>query len=123
MADYRKLLVWKRAHALSVFVYRETMVLDADRGAAHYQLQIRRAAASIAANVAEGSAQVSGAQFARYLSMAIGSAAEALNHIAELRSLGLLGDVQSQHIDNELRHIRRMLLALRGHLRTKRASN
>ena len=120
MPDHRQLRVWDRAHALSVFVYRRTEVLDANAGARHYALQLRRATSSIAANVAEGCAQESSAQFARYLSVAIGSAAEALNHVTEVRSLVLISETDACHIEEELQHIRAMLVRLRQHLRSNR---
>lgn len=53
MADYKKLEVWKRAHAQTVAIYRVTESFPATE---RYGLtsQMRRAAASVGANLAEG---------------------------------------------------------------------
>jgi four helix bundle protein len=53
MRDFRELKVWHKAHALTLDVYRVTKVFPKEE---LYGLtsQIRRAAASIGANIAEG---------------------------------------------------------------------
>ena len=117
MSDHRKLQVWQRAHTLSVIVYRATESLGDNAGTHHYQSQLRRAAASVAANIAEGRGQETAAQFGRYLSVAIGSANEALSHCAELQELSLIEERSAQHIHRELEEIRAMLLGLRRKLR------
>jgi len=122
MRDHRQLRVWQRASALSVAVYRGTELLDGNVGARHYQMQLRRAVASIPANIAEGHGQQSAAQFARYLSNSTGSIAEALSHCAEMRSLSLLSDERAKYIDAELTSIRGMVLSLRRYVQAKARS-
>ncbi len=53
MRDFRELLVWQKAHALTLDVYRATKSFPREE---LYGLtrQIRRAAVSIGANIAEG---------------------------------------------------------------------
>ncbi len=74
MAKFRELRVWQSAHELTVDLYRHTRRFPRDE---RFGLtgQIRRAAVSIGANIAEGSNQ-SSAAFARYIGVAIGSANE-----------------------------------------------
>ncbi|HYW32196.1 MAG TPA: four helix bundle protein [Gemmatimonas sp.] len=117
MRDHRQLRVWVRASALSVYVFRATS--DLERGAEHYQRQLRRAVASIAATIAEGHAQSSGAQFCRYLAMSLGSVAEAVNHSAELRALSLVPDATLDHIESELATLQGMLLRLRSWIKRR----
>src|SRR6185503_12889724 len=75
VADFRKLRVWKKAHALALNADR---VAAAIRGAGHSSLrtQLNRAAMSIPTNIVEGRAKKSDEDFARYLGYALGSANE-----------------------------------------------
>jgi four helix bundle protein len=81
MADFRRLTVWQRAHALPLEVYRVTANLPAAERFAISD-QIRRAAVSIGANIAEGYARGK-RDFARYLNIALGSANE-LEYLLQL---------------------------------------
>ncbi|MEE9297756.1 MAG: four helix bundle protein [Acidimicrobiia bacterium] len=76
MRDYQNLLVWQRADALIPAVYAVARQLPDDErfGLAS---QLKRAAVSIASNIAEGSGRSSDADFERFLSIAAGSASEA----------------------------------------------
>lgn len=66
MKDYRKLLVWNKGHRVALAVYKLTESFPHDE---LYGLtaQIRRAGASIPANIAEGCGRDGEAEFARYL--------------------------------------------------------
>jgi len=114
MGDYRKLIVWQRSHTLSVAIYR---LLQAHRAPWPGKLSDQLAAAthSIGVNIAEGSNQ-SPAQFARYLSISLGSADEAWAHVHLARELDLLDESANGMLD-ELREIRAMLFALRAKVR------
>jgi len=108
MADFRRLTVWQRAHALTLEVYRVTANFPATE---RFGLsdQIRRAAASIGANVAEGSARCK-RDFARYLNIALGSANE-LEYLLQLA--GDLHFVDDATLTSEAGQIARMLVRLR----------
>jgi len=79
MEDYRfrKLIVWKRSMALA----KEVHALAS---------QMRRAAMSIPANIAEGNARNSRPDYLRFLAIAAGSLAELETHIELTRELQLL---------------------------------
>lgn len=108
MADFRQFVVWQRAHALTLAVYRVTANFPATE---RFGLsdQIRRAAVSIGANIAEGSARGK-RDFARYLSIAIGSANE-LEYLLQLATdLRFMDDGA---LASEATQIARMLVRLR----------
>jgi four helix bundle protein len=73
--NHNKLEAFRIADELALLVYRETQVIayrDED-----IRRQLRRAAISIPANIVEGCARQSRADYARFLDIALGSAAEA----------------------------------------------
>jgi four helix bundle protein len=75
MRDFRKLLAWQKADDLAVTVYRATKHFPS---AEKFGLisQLRRAAVSVAANIAEGSGRHTLKDFRRFLYMARGSLSE-----------------------------------------------
>ena len=83
--------------------------------------QLRRAAASIGANIAEGAAQESNAQYGRFLVIAIASAGEVINHTAVSRDVALLTAEQCDFIDAEIDAIRAMLTVLLRRVRERDA--
>jgi four helix bundle protein len=110
MHPFEKLLVWKRAHALSVRLYSVTAAWR-DFG---LRDQVRRAAASIAANIAEGAGrQSSQRELARFVSIALASAAELRSLMLLSRDVGLARGDESEPIDRECEELRRMLTAFR----------
>jgi four helix bundle protein len=72
---YRDLLVWQRAMELTDAVYALTKSMPADERFG-LTLQLRRAAVSIASNIAEGHARQSRTDYLRFLRIARGSIAE-----------------------------------------------
>ena len=115
MADHTRLIVWQRAHALSLTVHRLAPALG-PRKAPGLASQLMRATDAIAANIAEGAGQEHRAQFARFLGIAIASAHEVENHLALAMDLGLLrGDLPV--VIAELQDVRRMLYGLRKRIR------
>lgn len=87
MGDYRKVAVWVRAHRLTLDVYRATRQLPKEE---LYGLtsQLRRAASSVPANIAEGCGRNSDAELGRFLVIALGSATELDYHLLLARDLG-----------------------------------
>lgn len=75
MGDYQKLEVWKAAHRLTLGIYRGTAAFPASERFG-ITSQLRRAAASIAANIAEGCGRNSDNELARFLRISLGSANE-----------------------------------------------
>lgn len=116
--NYRDLAVWQRGMEMALLVYQATKAFPDDE---RFGLtsQLRRAAVSVPANIAEGHARSSTKDYLRFISIAIGSLAETATFI-ELAGRLNYGNVE------ELRKIfemtndeRRMLRALQKSLRRR----
>ena len=108
MRDFRELKVWAKAHELTLAVYKATMTFPKDE---QYGLtsQMRRASASIPANVAEGCGRGSDAELARFLQIAMGSASELEYHLLLAHDLGFLNREICKPLTQETIEVKRML--------------
>jgi len=112
MRDFKRLEIWRRAHALAIVIYE----LSTDFGRAGFgslRSQLSRAADSIGTNIAEGCGTDSNREFARFLDMSIKSAAETENHLITARDLRLISSDAEQRHSNETVEIRKMTFAYR----------
>ena len=111
MKNFRDLLVWQKAHALTLASYRGTAEFPRQE---IYGLmsQIRRCSASIAANIAEGCGKRSNAEFQRFLHIATGSASELEYHFLLAKDLGFLNLEQYKKLDESTVEVKRMLSGL-----------
>ena len=84
---FRDLIVWQKAHQFAVEVYRYTSALQ---GKETYVLvpQMRRAAISIPANIAEGFKKKTAPDKARFLNIAQGSLEESRYYLILAKDLG-----------------------------------
>ncbi|MCP4646057.1 MAG: four helix bundle protein [bacterium] len=116
MKDFKTLKVWQVAHELVLDVYRATAAFPKEEV---YGLtsQMRRAAASVPANVAEGCGRQGDAEFARFVQIAMGSASELEYHLILARDLGLLDPETYQSLTDKVVSTKRMLGKLLGRLR------
>ena len=111
MHPYQRLVVWQRAHSLAVSLYETAALDDSPRYRALVD-QIRRCAASIAANIAEGAGSGSQTSFARYLGIALASAHELENHFLLARDIGCATKANTERYLSSVESIKRMLTAL-----------
>lgn len=119
MTDYKKLLVWKKAHELVLMVYKETSHFPSEE---KYGItsQIRRAAVSVPTNIAEGAGKFSQRDFAQFLQIAFGSIHE-IEYLNLLSSdLNYLQKERSQQISNLINEIKAMLISLLKKVRANR---
>jgi four helix bundle protein len=108
MHDFRRLEVWQRALAVAVAVEPETRRFPrSDRGV--IAAQLRRAALSIPANIAESCGRNSRKETIRFLRIASGSATEVESHLEVATRLGYLTTVQRETLTGDVRAIQRML--------------
>jgi len=112
MQRFTELKVWQRSHKLTLEVYRVTAIFPS---AERFGLisQLRRAAASIPTNIAEGSKRESNQEYARFLNIAEGSMAETEYLVMLSRDLGFLARDPADELLKEITEIARMLNALK----------
>ena len=111
MKDFRSLEVWQKAHQVTLGAYRVTKTFPADE---RFGLtsQIRRAAASVPANIAEGCGRRGDAEFHRFLQMSMGSASELEYHLLLSLDLEYLSPSAHKELDAEVTRVKRMLGSL-----------
>ena len=111
MKNYKELIVWRKAHAMTLDVYSATRSFPKEE---LYGLtsQLRRSAASIGANIAEGSGRRSNNEICRFLQIARGSASEAEYHILLARDVNLLSEQDFRRLSRQADELQRMLTAL-----------
>jgi four helix bundle protein len=111
MGDYRKLNVWRKARLLTTAAYGLTKAFPAEE---RYGLtaQIRAASTSIMANIAEGCGRNGDREFARFVSIALGSATELESHLIQAQDQGFLEPEIAAKACQRTAEIRRMLAAL-----------
>lgn len=88
MHNYENLQIWQRSMDLAVNIYKVTVSLPNDE---RFGLtsQLRRAAASIPMNIAEGSGNSSNKEFRRFLEISLRSGNEVLTDVVIARRLNL----------------------------------
>ena len=119
MKDFRNLQVWQRAHALALEVYRITEAFPASE---KYGLtsQIRRAASSVAANLAEGCGRGSDADFGRFVQISLGSASELEYHLLLAKDLVFMSGDAHETLAETVVDVKRMLSGLLTKLKADR---
>ena len=121
MGNYRRLEVWQRAQALAARIDRESRLLA--RGYSDLADQLRRASLSIATNIAEGANKGRDGDFARYVDIAIGSAAEVDSLLDHARAVGAFRSEAVDELVLDVATIRKMLFGLRRYLAGSRTSD
>jgi four helix bundle protein len=118
MRPHEKLDVWQKAIDFVVMIYHRTKDFPADE---RFGLtsQVRRAAVSIPANIAEGAARQSDKEFLQFLSIAQGSCSEVETELLIGHKLGFLKDSDYQELRTEADSIGRMMVGLSNHIRKK----
>jgi four helix bundle protein len=119
MKDFRDLQVWHKAHLLTLTSYRVTSGFPKQE---MYGMtsQIRRCAASIAANIAEGCGKRGNGEFQRFLNIATGSASELEYHFLLARDLGFIDDANYGPLNGAVVEVKRMVAALARKVDTER---
>jgi four helix bundle protein len=108
MRNYRDLQVWKKAHDLTLELYRVSQRFPREE---MYGItgQLRRAAVSIGANLAEGYGRRTSNELARFVRVAMGSASELDYHILLCRDIGLMSSDDFSISTAKLTEVRKML--------------
>jgi len=119
MGDFRKLQAWQRAHGLVVAVYRLTEALPASE---RFGLtgQMRRAALSVASNLAEGCGRRADTELRRFIRIGQGSLSELECQVLLARDLSLLDERAVSTLHEEIHGLRGMLERLHHALGPRR---
>ena len=111
MEDFKNLKVWAKARQLTLAIYQSTRKFPREE---IYGLttQIRRASASIGANIAEACGRRSDPEMRRFVQIARGSANELEYHRLLARDLQLLTPEEFKDLEARALEIQRMLASL-----------
>lgn len=120
MADYKKLVVWQKAHAVAI---EANQIATTIRGTQYSALrsQIIRAAMSVPANIVEGRAQKGEREFLRFLRYSAASASELEYHLALAHEFGVVQHEQLATLSQQLNEVQRMLHGLMNRLAATRS--
>ena len=116
MKNFSELQVWRKAHRLTLDVYKITAGFPREEV---YGLtsQIRRACSSIPANLAEGCGRDGDAELARFCFIAMGSASELQYHLLLARDLNFLELHDYERVLESVIELKKMLAGLIQKLR------
>jgi four helix bundle protein len=103
--------VWRKAHEFAIAIYKITSSFPVSE---QYALvsQLRRAASSIGANIAEGCGKKTNKDFANFLHNALGSTKECENHLLLSKDLGYIKEKEFFELNLQTEQIGKMLNAL-----------
>ncbi len=108
MQSYKDLIVWQKSITLVTELYQLT---DKFPKTEIFGLtnQIRRAAVSVPANIAEGYARKHKAEYIQFLRIAFGSGAELETHLLIAKNLNFIKDPTGLKVNELLDEVMRML--------------
>ena len=119
MKSHKDLDVWRLAMDLAQEVYGVSKTFPREEQFGMTS-QMRRAAISIAGNIAEGAARNGSREFAQFLYIALGSASELETYLELARRVGLATHADFAHLDALLARVAQML---RGLIRSVRSDS
>lgn len=115
MQDFN-LQVWTKAHALTLRVYQHTVSFPREE-LYGLTMQMRRAAASVPTNIAEGCGRGGPKELAQFCQIALGSASELEYQLLLAKDLSYLDEASYQLLDSQAIEVKRMLTSLVARLR------
>ena len=110
MRDYLHLEIWQRSHNLTLKIYSVTKAFPREE---IYGLtsQMRRSAASIPTNIAEGCGRDSLLELKRFLTIAAGSSSELQYQFILSKDLNYINETLFKELFEEISQIRRMIFS------------
>ena len=112
---FKDLVVWQEAMNLVEMIYLQTRKFPKEEMFG-LTSQIRRAAISIPANIAEGNGRKSRKEYLQFLSIANGSLREMETHLLIAERLNFLPKDSSKQLQTQVQSVGRLLTALRKKL-------
>lgn len=119
MQNFKDLKVWEKAHQLTLSIYKASASFPKEE---IYSItnQLRRASASVPANIAEGCGKNTQADLAKFLNISLGSANETEYFLILSKDLNYLTQEQFTILSNSINEVKAMLISLIGKVRAKR---
>jgi len=114
--SFKDLLVWQKSIELVSDIYRITQKFPTEERFGLVS-QLRRAAVSISANIAEGNGRGTRADYAHFLDIAFGSVSEVSTLLTITRNLSYCTAPECSTLEERLGEIGRMLHVMRRKLR------
>ena len=115
MQDFQKLDIWQKSHALTLQIYEVTATYPNNEQFGLMN-QMRRSAASIPTNIAEGCGRNSKPDFARFIDIALGSANELHYQLILSRDLKYIDSETFDKSADNVIEVRRMMYGFRSNL-------
>ena len=119
MKDYRKLLVWQKAHQLTLDGYKILKGLPKEEMFG-LTIQMKRSATSIPTNIAEGCGRNTDKDFRRFLTIAFGSSNELEYQTILSEDLNFVEKKESEKILTQIAEVKKMLSSLISKLTANR---
>ncbi|MDH4329431.1 MAG: four helix bundle protein [Nitrospira sp.] len=113
---HKKLDAWRESIDLTLAVYHTTDNFPKEH-LFNLSNQIRRAALSVASNIAEGAARQTKKEFANFLHIAQASLSELDTQLEVAKKLTLLNEDQYGNLDRKMNHIDKLISGLIKHLK------
>src|SRR5690606_6720501 len=119
---FEKLQVWQNAKSLAIKIYELTEEFPKSE---KYSLtdQLRRAALSISANIAEGSTRQHTKEYNRFLNIAFGSTVEVLNHLLIAKDLNYISENNLNNLREDIELITNQLRSLNNAIASNKTTN
>ena len=110
MLNFQKLLIWQKAHALTLEVYNLTAQFPKEEIFGLVS-QMRRSSSSVPTNIAEGSGRATKPDFKRFLTIAIGSVSELEYQFILSKDLRFISTEQFENLTAKAIELRKMMIA------------
>ena len=118
LKSFKELEVWQKAHDLVLLTYRVTEGFP-DKEKYGIVSQVRRSAASVPANIAEGFGRRTTKELLQFLANANGSLEETRYFLILSRDLGYLKDQEFHEMDTQCSSVAQMMAALGRSLKSR----
>jgi len=115
VGNYHHLKVWQASMQLAEQVYKLTANFPSEERFG-LSSQLRRAAASIPSNIAEGNARTSNRDYLRFITMSLGSLAEVETQLELSVRLEYLNTEDKERFESHISELARMLRGMQKRL-------
>lgn len=119
MQDYKKWIIWEKAHSLILNIYSATDTFP-DREKYGLTSQLRRAALSIVLNLVEGAGKDSNKAKANFINIAYASAGEVEYLIFLCNDLQLLPETEYLALSEEIKVLKKMIYSFHKKIKERK---